>query len=774
MKELMHYFREIKSVLFLVLVVGMFFSPFVWHGKIPIPADTLLGMYHPWRDVTWGTYVSGVPYKNFLITDPIRQQYVWRLLSVDDLKNGILPVWNPYQLAGSPLAGNIQSAPYYPLNFIFILLPFSTAWGALVFLQPLLAGLFFYFYLKNRNISGTGSLIGAAAFSFSGFAVSWMEWNTIVHTLLWLPLILLSIDKVSELLSKRNPKLMKQISNQESFNTKHCVIWLFIFTGSLICSFLAGHLQVFFYSFLVAVSYTVGRIMTQQKRKVWSLLLFVFCYLLFISITFPVWLPILRFILLSARDVDQGSFLKPGWFIPWQHLMQFVAPDFFGNPATGNYFGVWNYAEFVGYVGIVPMILSLYALLFCRSRRILLWGSAFFAALFMALPTPLAMAPFILKMPLISTSQPTRLLSVITFFLALLSAVGFDYMKKEKNGKRVLIASVLPLCFLCAGWFVSLFGRNAGVPISSIEMAVAGKNLILPSIIFILSVFLLIISHRVKPRFSSFLNIGIVLFVIFDLYRFFTKFTPFTQSSWIFPQTKILQYLKEQSGTYRIMALDRRILPPNVSSLYRLHDVSGYDPLYLNRTGQLVAAWERGKSDITPASFNRILTPMNVDSFITDLFGVKYILSIDEIKNPKVHEVMREGETKLYENTKTFPRVFFVSEVKRVQTAEEEIHELFALQQSLRTIAVTTDALPSKSYTTIPTDSVTVKNGENTVIFETNTSSEQFVVFTDVYYPVWYATIDGQITKIHRVDFDFRGIEVPAGKHTIRMEAKLW
>jgi hypothetical protein len=175
MKVLKNFFHNNGLLIFLVVIIGIFFIPFIRTGKIPIPADSLLGMYHPWRDVTWDSYTAGVPFKNYLITDPIRQQYVWRKLSIDAIKKGTLPIWNPYQLAGSPLAANVQSAPYYPLNILFFILPFPLAWGMLVLLQPLLSGIFLYFYLQNRRLSKMGSFIASVSFAFSGFAVSWME-----------------------------------------------------------------------------------------------------------------------------------------------------------------------------------------------------------------------------------------------------------------------------------------------------------------------------------------------------------------------------------------------------------------------------------------------------------------------------------------------------------------------------------------------------------------------------------------------------------------------
>jgi hypothetical protein len=106
---------------------------------------------------------------------------------------------------------------------------------------------------------------------------------------------------------------------------------------------------------------------------------------LFLILTAIQWIPTLQFILLSARDTDQSLWQKEGWFLPWQHLVQFISPDFFGNPATLNYWGVWNYGELVGYVGIIPLVFALFALLSRLGKRTILFGIALVVSLLFAL-----------------------------------------------------------------------------------------------------------------------------------------------------------------------------------------------------------------------------------------------------------------------------------------------------------------------------------------------------------------------------------------------------
>src|SRR3989344_3047199 len=125
------------------LVVFLYFLPNLLRGKIPIGGDALLGLYHPWRDVSYAGFNAGkFPVKNPLITDPILQTYPWRKITLENLKQGKLPFWNPYNFSGQPLLANFQSSPLQIFNFLFLILPFKIAWGLQIIL-PLLLGSFF-------------------------------------------------------------------------------------------------------------------------------------------------------------------------------------------------------------------------------------------------------------------------------------------------------------------------------------------------------------------------------------------------------------------------------------------------------------------------------------------------------------------------------------------------------------------------------------------------------------------------------------------------------
>ena len=169
-----------------------------------------------------------------------------------------------------------------------------------------------YLFLKSLNLSKMASVYGAIVLPFSGFFVSWMMWGTVITTAMWLPLILLCVSKIFEKLSP---------------------IYFFLLVFSLSQTILSGHLQTALYVFFAAFLYVIFKFLTSKLSK--PFLMVICC--LFISIlvcAFQI-IPTLEFINLSARDIDQSyQEGRKDWFLPTQNLVQIIAPDYFGNPAT--------------------------------------------------------------------------------------------------------------------------------------------------------------------------------------------------------------------------------------------------------------------------------------------------------------------------------------------------------------------------------------------------------------------------------------------------------
>lgn len=727
--------KRLWPYLFLLCPIIIFFSPVLFQNKLPIPADTIPGLYHPMRDTLKSEYPNGPPYKNFLITDAVRQQYPWRQFSINQLKQGHIPWWNPYNFSGTPHLANFQSATFYPLNVIFWFTNFTTGWSLLVISQPILGSLFLYWYLRNIKLKKIASIFGSLTWIFSGFFVAWLEWNTAVHVAIWTPLILLSIDT---LLSKNDPGIKTRS-------------WYVILFCSLIAQALAGYPQPWIYLSLLQICYLGWRV-TQNKNVKASVKLGV-VYLLFLITISPQLLTTHQFSQLSNRLYDQGDlFAKPDWFLPYQNLIQLIIPDFFGNPATLNYWGVFNYTEFVSFIGIFSAIL-ITNLIFTPNRR---KESSFFIlfaflSLVFATKNFLSEWQFKLHLPFLSNSQPSRWLVITDLCLPVLAAFSLDHFLNHKPRAKTIFTSILVIgSLLAASWLVCLKPSLFCLSSLATELHISQRNLILPTVeLIIISLTILLgwlfcdspFSHKISRFFPravyqkhTFVLMLIIVSTATSL-RFARKFTPFSNPQFLYPQSTILSYLQDNADLYRYMTTDRRLMAPNFNLAYNLYTIEGYDPLYLSDYGRFIYATELDHYPDASKPFNRIVTTDNFTSPLINILGVKYVLSLNFIDNDQFTLIMEEGDTKLYQNQQVLPRAF---------------------------ITQSTDIFDLNNYHPVTITSYQPHH----ITLSTSVTPTGTLILTDAYYPDWQASLNGQPVKI-RNWYGLRAIDIPAGTHQI-------
>lgn len=727
------------------LIVFAFFLPNLLQGKYPIPADSLLGLYHPFRDQSTDGYAPGkFPTKNPLITDPVLQTYPWRNLTVENIKDGNLPLWNPYSFSGQPLLANIQSAPFQITNILFFIFPFNFAWALQVILPTILTAVFMYLFLKEINLSKLASTFGAIVLPFSGFFMAWMTWGTIVSTAMWLPLLLLCLEKLSKRISP---------------------LWFLILIFSISQVIFGGHFQTALYTQLAAIAYLIYRFF--QTKKGTFLVISTTAISLGLLLSAVQLIPSLEFINQSARNIDQAYQAgRQDWFIPISNLIQLIAPDYFGNPATYNYWGVWNYAEFVSFVGIIPLGLVLFAIV-AKNKQKKFFLLLTVVSLLLAIANPISKIPYLINLPFISSIQPSRIIFLLVFSLSALAAIGIDSFLDLKNKKTTLIFGSIIFVLLLGLGTVTYFANGLFPTVVDLDPRyIALRNLVVP--LALAAAFVLVSFLKVKNVPNKFIYTIILGLTVVELFRFGYKFTPFAKSSLIFPQTKTIEFLQSQNKPFRIMTTDRRIMHPNVSSVYKIESIDGYDPLYLKDYAKFVSAIMSNNPNSETSSFNRIVTPQSYQSPLINLLNVKYILSFDTINSPELNLVFQEGETKVYENKNQLPRAFFAEEVLTVNSTEQEytkiLDETFDYSKKA--------ASQEYSYTGKAVDSsleITNYSDQN-ISIKTQTDGNKPMILTNVYYPGWKAYIDREQVPIYRADAIFQLIEVPQGEHTVEFK----
>jgi hypothetical protein len=281
---------------------------------------------------------------------PLYQFYPWHTLVVEAVRAGHLPLWTDLLGNGAPLLANHQSALFYPLNWIYFVAPVERAMGYSVVLHLILAGLLAYAWGRSLGLARFGATITGLSFMLSGFFVSRTQFITIINAAAWLPLVFL----LGERLSRRQT-------------------WLDAVGLGVVLAlqFLAGHAQLWFYSLWAVVTYVLVRVRSLQRaapgadiqaRRGRIFALLAGAMLLALSLSAAQLLPTAELALHSQRadGLDPQEAMTYS-FWPWR-LLTLAAPNLFGSPASGDYWGYATYWEDAGYIGVLPLLLALTAI----------------------------------------------------------------------------------------------------------------------------------------------------------------------------------------------------------------------------------------------------------------------------------------------------------------------------------------------------------------------------------------------------------------------------
>ena len=372
--------RIIIPLTMLIVLVLTFFWKVLLLGKVAFPGDILTGMYYPWLSEKY-SYAVGVPVKNPMLSDPVAQDFVWKSLIAEAYRKGGLPLWNSYSYSGYPLLANFQSGALYPFNLLLVWFGDIWGWNWLMIAGVLGSALGMYLYLVKMKLSPMASFVGAVTYSFSGFAMTWMQFATGAQVMIWLPFLLLGVEMLVE--GKR--------------------LWMWLTPAAVFFLITAGQAHIGIFSILAAIFYVGYRAGWKRAGK------FLAIMSLGVALAAPQILPTIKLSHLSIRG-DESYISAQRWgLIPAVQLVTGIANDFFGNPATGNHWGWWQYHETTFYAGVLAVVAITAGLLNWRNlgKFKFFWGLAI-AGLALGVDWPLGRLIYRLNLPILATGSAGR------------------------------------------------------------------------------------------------------------------------------------------------------------------------------------------------------------------------------------------------------------------------------------------------------------------------------------------------------------------------------
>ncbi len=785
--------------LFFGLLTLIFLNPVIFGGRVPFPGDNLVGHYYPWKDYVWEGREAGYPIKNFELNDALVQMYPWRELAVTEIKKGRWPLWNPYNFTGTPLLANFPTAIFYPLNALELIFPFALGWTIYIGLQTWLGGVFMYWYLNNQGLSKLSSLFGGLVFAWSSSMTTWYEYGITGHTWLWVPLVLSAIDKVQSNVIRQKSKLT---SSKTWFEITLSLLnkWWLVGVGALTMMILGGFIQGVIYGYTIVAAYLGFRLYegfkilssdhVQSKRKIIEIkpnhhhkkrsgvYILVGLGLLAVPVLLSAiqWLPFGEMVVSSSRVVSNGGQGAgvDDYFLPWRRLITAMVPDFFGNPATGNFWGQTSYLEFAFYIGLIPLVLVLVGFLNKKPSAVeKYWRVALVLGLLFLLDSPLARLPYYMNIPGYAVLLPSRLTAVVTLTLAILAAYGLNsYQNAKVKDNRHLKSLVIWLTLLLVLlWEVVWLSGRIFIDKELVAnlTTVAKRNLILPSGYLLLVSGFLTVDHKIRTK--KLLQIGLVTLIavtIFDLLHQGWKYNGFVPKSIIYPQTKSTEFLQNQKLPPRVMITHPELFPPNVNLVYRIPMLDSFDPVHDRRVERLLSTLN-GQGLSGAVDFRRVTFSGNYQSRALNLFSPEYVFSLGkDLEAPGFQLVMQEGRSRLYKNLLAYPRVYLTKDVDYSTDDKEILQRVLDFSQKGERKAILESSLKLTNEDLKDYRAEIISYQPNEVDIKVSTNTDALLVFNDAYNEGWEAMVDSSQEPIFRANYAFRGVRVPEGNHWVR------
>ena len=284
---------------------------------------------------------------------------------------------------------------------------------------------------------------------------------------------------------------------------------------------------------------------------------------------------------------------------------------------------------------------------------------------------------------------------------------------------------------------------------------------------------LLLLAYNAKKLKATWTVAAIALLCLGDMwsvnkrYLYDEQFIPKSEQTATFRKTQTDELiLQDPSLDYRVLNFARNTFEENNTSYWH-KSVGGYHAAKLRRYQEMIdhhIAKEMQAAYQEVATAGGQMDSVNAAKFpVLNMLNTKYF----------IFPAGQQGQTVPIENPYTFGNAWFIDKIQYVNNANEEIDAIgqVDLQQTAIVDSKFKEALKgvNEGYKDSLSTIRLTSYEPNQLVYETSSPQDGIVVFSEIYYPGWTATIDGKPADIARADYILRAMNVPAGKHTIEM-----
>ncbi|MCM3874103.1 MAG: YfhO family protein [Pyrinomonadaceae bacterium] len=567
--------------------------------------------------------------------DGLIQNVPLRVAAANIVRAGNLPLWNPYYFSGIPLLASSQAGVLFPLNWYYLFFSPAVATNLMVISTYMLAALGAYLYSRRSGSSIAGAVVTSVVWQSCGFLIGQLSHINIAQTAAMLPWVLWAIEAYAASGSRRRGALLALLVALQAF---------------------VGHQQTFAYSLMLAAAYALVMALANvqsRKRYLWPLA-YTSAGVLLAAVQI---VPTFELLRNSPRAAASYEFFT-SFSLPRKFLSAFFAPYIMGGGDgrlfRAPYFGEPFYAEFIGYAGLLALMLALVAVLVKPDTKTKFWVGTVLVCTLLAFGSraPLHLYWLVYHIPLLNLFRvPARHLMEVDFAIAVLAGRGITVLAAARGDKRVLrrvaIAGglvVIPVCLMVTWLRPEKFLLARGAVVTLLR----APELFLPVVLAALSALALWVYAR-RRRGSTALLLAVLTVDLVSWGQssgWYTASPTTDDEFWGVPET--VQFLRrttpQDPAAYRILTAPHTFdpakppVPPSVShstdfglwtqpDVYMMHGIqnaAGYDGLGLERYNRL-AGQMKVWGELTDPE-----TTLRGDSREIDLLNVRYLISMQK------------------------------------------------------------------------------------------------------------------------------------------------
>jgi hypothetical protein len=273
--------------------------------------------------------------------DDQTQNFPLRVLTGRLLRDGHLPLLNPYIWSGAPLLAGWNAGAAYPLTWLFAVLPGTAAWALNLIATWAAAGLGMFWFLRALRLGSLASFLGALSFAFAGAMPAQLEHFGMVAGLCWIPLQLLAVLRLTADSGRRSR-----------------LTWLCVLAAAFGLTILAGEPRSIDDATVIVAAFAAWRIVAGGRAARPAVPWVAAGLVLGLCLGAVQWLPGLAAVDSSQRAAESVALFNSG-SLPPSWLLLLVVPDLLGGSGSlgqPGFFAHYNLAEVTSYAGLLPLV----------------------------------------------------------------------------------------------------------------------------------------------------------------------------------------------------------------------------------------------------------------------------------------------------------------------------------------------------------------------------------------------------------------------------------